>query len=182
MGAAKQLLDVGGRTMLEATLAPLDAAAVHGVMLVTHAAIAEQADTSAFGSVFLAINDDPNSEMIDSVRIGLDAWEQRATIAADDGFLVCPADQPGLATADFDACISTFRQSSGRVVIAAHQGKRGHPIIFPAALAVFVRSTACDVGLNALPRAHADLIVQVECASPAVTRNVNTPDEYDELR
>jgi molybdenum cofactor cytidylyltransferase len=180
MGTPKQLLDVGGRTMLAAVLDPLIAAGVHGVVLVTQTALADRIDLSAFPRTTLAINEDPNSQMIDSVRIGLVAWRQREPIGERDGVLVCPADQPGIAAADFAACINAFRNAPDRIVIAAHKGQRGHPIIFPASLIPFVQSNACDAGLNALPKAHADRMVLVECGL-AVTRDVDTRVEYDRL-
>lgn len=182
MGTAKQLLDIGGRTVLEALLEPLAAAEVDGVMLVTHSAIAGQIDLARFGGTLLAINDDPNSEMIDSVRIGLDAWQQRETIGGGDGFLVCPADQVGIATTDFNTCIEAFRKAPDRIVIATYHSRRGHPIVFPNSFVWFVRSEACDLGLRALPNTHAQRVSLVACPSPGVIRDVNTPEDYEQLR
>ena len=178
MGAAKQLLDVGGTTMLDALLAPLMAARVSGVLLVTHSGLVDRLALDRFLNLFVALNDDETSEMIDSVRIGLDAWHARQPIGDRDGFLICPADHPGISTADFDACIAAFEGAPDRIVVAARAGRRGHPMIFPAALAGVVRSGVCDRGLNALPRAHADRVVCVECPSPGVTRDIDTPAEY----
>ena len=207
MGIAKQLLPVGGQTMLEAVLAPLAAAPIAGIVIVTHSELAKRitafttragrsttplalregpgegtAQEDAAPPIFLAINDDETSEMIDSVRIGLRAWSQRTSPADHDGFLVCPADQPGITTADFATCIAAFRQSPDKVIVATRADRRGHPLIFPAPLAAFAHSPACDNGLNALPRQHADRVCHVPCHSPAVTRDVDTPQDYDGLR
>lgn len=191
MGSAKQLLDCGGRPMLLATLEPLSAAAVTGVALVTSRSIVEQINKGgpclqawvgdAANERFILYNDDPSSEMIDSVRFGLTAWHERVPIGARDGFLVCPADHPGITTADFNKCIRAFIDSPNRVVVAAHGGRRGHPIVIPAALASFVASPACDDGLNAVGQAYHDRILQVETSSPAVTRDIDTPDDYESL-
>ncbi len=181
MGRAKQLLEVDGRPMVRAVLEPLTAARVAGVCLVTYRELATRIELGHLKGVFLAHNEDENSEMIDSIRIGLRAWRERATIGDRDGFLVCPADQPGIATADLDACVAAFAADPGRIVIACRAGRRGHPIIFPGALAGFVESAACDKGLNALPRAHADRVELVECQSTGVGRDVDTPAEYDRL-
>lgn len=181
MGRAKQMLAVGGRPMLLAVLEPLAAAQVAGVVLVTHRAIAEQVDLAHWAAVFLAYNEDEHSEMIDSVRIGLRAWFEREAIADQDGFLVCPGDHPGISAADFDACIAVFRAAPDRIVIACRGGQRGHPLIFPAGLAAFVQSAACHQGLSALRQAHPERIALVECASPGVTTDVDTPGDYDRL-
>ena len=182
MGRAKQLLDLGGRPMLLATVEPLAAAQIAGVMVVTHRLIARQISAALPAGVLLGRNDDEHSEMIDSVRLGLRAWFERASVAERDGFLVCPADHPGITAADFDACLRAFRRDAGRIVVASRAGRRGHPIIFPASLAPFVQSPACDRGLNALPRAFPESVVLVACRSPAVTRDIDTEADCDRVR
>jgi molybdenum cofactor cytidylyltransferase len=221
MGVAKQLLDIGGRSMLAAVVEPIAAARVAGVVVVTHsglvgavgeiarllgerpspyplpkreggragAPLAEEEPSPyplpgregacACGCpVFVALNDDENSEMIDSVRIGLAAWRARAVVGANDGFLVCPADQPGIAAADFDACIAAFEASPRSIIVATHGGWRGHPVIFSAELVEFVMSPACDQGLRAVPAAYAARVVEVECRSGATVRDLDTPEDY----
>lgn len=182
MAGAKQLLNVAGRPMLLAMLEPLAAAQVTGVVLVTHHAIATQIDLTNLPNVCLARNEDETSEMIDSIRIGLRAWRDRAEITDRDGFLVCPADQPGITTHDFDTCLIAFREAPDRIIIATRAGRHGHPIIFPAALSAFVESQACDNGLHALPRAFAQRVLFVECQSDGITRDIDTPRDYDALK
>jgi molybdenum cofactor cytidylyltransferase len=182
MTGAKQLLEVAGRPMLVATLEPLAAARVAGVLIVTHRDIAAQLDLSHLPGVVLAGNEDETSEMIDSVRIALRAWYDREAIADYDGFLVCPADQPGITTEDFDTCLTEFREAPNRIIIAARGGRHGHPIIFPAGLRAFVESQACDTGLHALPRTFAKQVVYVECRSEGVIRDIDTPRDYDKLK
>jgi CTP:molybdopterin cytidylyltransferase MocA len=131
--------------------------------------------------VLLALNDDERSEMIDSIRLGLATWETQAPPRPGDGYLVCPADHPGIPTEDFNGCIAAFRAASDRIVIATHDDRRGHPIIFPAALATFVRSPACDNGLRSLPAQHADRVLTVARGSPATVRDVDTPNDYRRL-
>ncbi len=178
MGSDKQLLDVGGRPMVLAVLESVAGGDVAGVALVTHRAIGDALPLPLPPGVFVVRNDNPATEMIDSIRLGLRAWRQRERLAASDGFLICPADQPGVSTADVGACIAAFRASSDRIVIAEYAGKRGHPIIFPVAMTEFVESVVCDGGLNALPRAHAGRVTVVACASRGVIRDIDTPDDY----
>ena len=177
MGSDKQLLDVAGQPMAMAVLERLAASSVTGVALVTHRTIADALPPLP-RDTFVVLNDDPATEMIDSIRIGLTAWQGREQTSAHDGFLICPADQPGISTADIDACITAFRATPDRIIIAEHAGRRGHPIIFPAALADFVLSPACDGGLNALPRSHTQQVHIVSCASPGVVRDIDTPQDY----
>ncbi len=184
MGRDKQLLDVGGQSMLAGVLDVLERSRVCSVTLVTHSGITAHIDTNRFAKLILVINDDPQSHMIDSVRMGIDAVRRGRVgreMAPSDGFLILPADQPGIDAADIDRCIAEFSTDTTRIVIATHGQRRGHPLIFPASLAPFVRSDACVGGLNALPRTHADRVTTVPCGSPGVIRDIDTPDDYERL-
>jgi molybdenum cofactor cytidylyltransferase len=186
MGAAKQLLDVDGQPMLLSVLETLLASDLAGVMLVTHAAVARairnrKSRIQNSRRLFGALNEDERSEMIDSIRIGLRAWRERERIGDSDGFLVCPGDHPGITTGDHNACVVAFRETPDQIIIATRAGRRGHPIVFPASLADLVESSACDQGLHALPRTHADRVRLVACASPGVTRDMDTLADYEQL-
>ncbi len=184
MGRDKQLLDVAGQSMLAGVLDVLERSRVSSVTLVTHSGITAHIETNRFAKLSVVINDDEQSHMIDSVRMGIDAachGRVGRAMAPNDGFLILPADHPGIEVADIDRCIARFSTDATRIVIATHNQRRGHPMIFPASLAPFVKSDACDAGLNALPRTHADRVVTIPCGSPGVTRDIDTPDDYDRL-
>lgn len=185
MGADKQMLPIGGRPMLIGVLESLCAADISGVIVVTRGAIVEQIGNAIPPRVQVVLNEDPDAEMIDSIRMGLDAWggahsTRRSASNACNGFLFCPGDHPGIRTDDFDTCIAAFRESPKRIVIATHSGRRGHPMIVPADLLDFVYSHECDEGLNALRGVHGDRVRLVECGSPGVIRDIDTPADYDD--
>ena len=184
MGRDKQLLDVGGRPMLAGVLEVLERSRVCSVTLVTHSGITAHIQTNRFAKLSMVINDDEKSRMIDSVRMGIDAACHSRIgreLTPSNGFLILPADQPGIDVADIDRCIAEFSTDATRIVIATQGERRGHPMIFPASLQSFVRSDACDGGLNVLPRTHADRVVIVPCGSPGVIRDIDTPDDYKKL-
>ncbi len=190
MGRCKQLLEIDGLPMLLGIIQQLAASCIAGIAIVTRreieaalrshplaaAHIQAWSDDSS-PKVIFAHNPADDAEMIDSVRIGIHTWELRESSAESDGLLVCPADHPGITTTDFNACIAAFHSEPHRIIIASRNGRRGHPIIFPASLAAAVQSPACDNGLNALPRDHADLVCEVTCRSPSVLTDVDTPDD-----
>ncbi len=181
MGRPKLLLEVGGQPLLRALVARLAAAPVAGVVVVTHRTIAAQVHLDDLPSVVIAHNEDPDSAMIDSVRIGVRTWLERVSLAEKDGFLVCPADYPHVETADFAACIAAFRAAPDCIIRAAHQGRGGHPLLFPAAMAAFVCSSGCDAGLNGLPRAFPQRVRSADGCSAGVLRDIDTPQDYESL-
>ena len=170
--------------MLASVLDVLERSRVCSVTLVTHSGITAHIETHRFAKLSVVINDDEQSHMIDSVRMGIDAACQGGVgpeTAPPDGFLILPADQPGIDVADIDRCIAEFSMNATRIVVATHGERRGHPLIFPASLKSFVQSDACDGGLNALQRTHPDRVVTVPCGSPGVITDIDTPDDYNKL-
>ena len=175
MGTPKQLLPVNGTTMLAGVVQAVLAGGVTQAVVVTNRSLWEKL-TDLPPSLTLAINDDPHTNMIDSIRIGLDA----ATVA--DGYLICPADAAGIEPADVRRCIDAFVHMPDRIIVATHASKRGHPMIFPVTLTEVVRSPECDAGLNQLVRNRPALVREVPCDSPGTVANVNTPADYAKYR
>lgn len=194
MNRCKQLLEIDGMPMLLRIVEQLIASRIAGIAIVTRREIEDALSSHPAGGprlrswrdgaapgVFFAYNESAEAEMIDSVRIGLNTWKQHATISGTDGFLVCPGDHPGVSTADFNDCIAAFQNAPDRIVIASHDGRRGHPVIFPASLSHEVHSPACDGGLNTLPRVRADLVLEAPCGSRGVLWDIDTPDDAERL-
>ena len=181
MGSPKQLLDYRGRAFWQAVIEPLCESNLEGVLMVIQSGIKKTLLPHKPPQVVLAINDDLNSAMIDSVRLGLTHWSNEKLIQPTDGFLICPVDLPGLRATDINLCLEQFRQQPQRIVIATYQGKSGHPMIFPAGLVSFVHSNQCDQGLNALAKNHPEKITSLDCDNPAVIRNINNPVDYRRL-
>ena len=176
MGQAKQLLPIHGEAMLLQTARPFFEARTAGVVVVTTSAIAEQIDWPV--GIEVRLNDEPGTEMIDSIRLGLRHWQDRAAPAEQGGFLVCPGDQPGLRVDDINACIAAYEADPARIVVATHHGRRGHPIIVGQRYWDDIFSDICDQGLRNLLKTHAPAIVEVACAAPATLSNINTPEDY----
>jgi CTP:molybdopterin cytidylyltransferase MocA len=175
MGCAKQTLPYGDSTMAATVVATLLAAGVDGVVVVTRTELREQLRLPDDPRVRIAINDAADSQMLDSVQIGLDAVGGLSA-APDDGVVVIPADMPMLTAATIAACLAAYRAEPRRIVIAAHAGVRGHPVILPLALRGDVQRL--DGGLNQLAHHRPELVRLVACDDARITDDVNTPVEY----
>ncbi|MFQ5494570.1 MAG: NTP transferase domain-containing protein [Phycisphaerae bacterium] len=164
MGFAKQAAAYQGSTMTAVVTSVLLESGVAGVVVVTRTPLVERLALPDDARVAIALNDLPDSEMIDSVRIGCDALlddpftttpgrdgpapatglNRQSTIdnrqsprcppAEPDGLLVLPADMPHVAVATCRVCIRAYMDQPTRIVVATVADKRAHPIIFPLAL------------------------------------------------
>lgn len=182
MGRPKQLITLDGKTMLSAVMDAVAGAGPTDVALVVHSELGVSAGDFGTTPVRLVVNDDPNSEMIDSIRMGLATLAEQHEWNPTDGILLCPADLPRVTDRDVILCAETFARRPNRLVIAAYRGRRGHPIVFPATLVPFVLSAACDCGLRALAARYADRIELVDCGHEGVLRDVDTPDDLSSIR
>jgi molybdenum cofactor cytidylyltransferase len=118
-------------------------------------------------------------EMSDSIKAGLLRLRAGCSPADDDGWLLAPADMPQLTDQSIDRVICHFRRRPERVAVAAHQGKRGHPLIAPWARAADVLALQPQQSMRDARRDWP--IDDVECG-PDVLIDVDTPDQYRRLR
>jgi len=153
-------------------------ARVHGVVVVTRTELVDRLQLPDDSRVHLAINDDTDSEMIDSIRLGLARLEELGA-ASHDGVLEVPADMPTLTAETCQTCMDVYRTHPQRIVIATYQGRRGHPIIFPFSL----RSTIdeLDGGLRMLPQRLPERVIPVAVDDAGTRRDIDTARDYDEL-
>ena len=178
MGQVKQTLHFGGSTITGTVTRTLLEAEAGGVVVVTRRQLAEQLQLPADPRVLVAVNDDAESEMIDSIRVGL-AVLNRLHPGTRDGVLVVPADMPALRSQSCRACVGAYLADPDRIVIATHGGRRGHPIIFPLTMRGAV--AGLEGGLRMLPRMHPERVFLVEVDDPGVDRDIDTAEDYQAL-
>jgi molybdenum cofactor cytidylyltransferase len=207
MGRPKPLLPYGDSTMVGVVVRTLLHADLDGVVVVTRSEPAAFLDLPGDPRIVIVYNDDANSEMIDSVRLGLarltelesphrlpapfsvggpsidnrqSTIDNPSPVYVAVGVLIVPADMPAIRVETYRACLAAFAVDPESLVIAANDGQRGHPIIFPWSLRLDV--IGLHNGLRELTQVHADRVRLVETGDPGVTRDVDSPDDYERLR
>jgi CTP:molybdopterin cytidylyltransferase MocA len=178
MGRAKQRLPYRGSTLAATVTRTVLDADVSGVVVVTRTELLDDLQLPVDARLRVARNDDPESEMIDSVRIGLVALDQFQP-GGDDGVLVVPADMPTMSAQSCRTSIAAYVSNPGRIVVATYQGQRGHPIVFPLAMRELVFQL--DGGLRMLPRTRPDQVLLVDIDDPGVSFDVDLAQDYDSL-
>ena len=194
MGRPKQTLPFGGSTMVGGVVRTLLDAGLDAVVVVTRSELIARLGLPIDKRLSVAVNDDAASQMIDSIRIGLSALLDDCAVSGGDkedkpsivdrtsdctGILVVPGDMPGLAVATCRLYMEAYRREPTMIVVDAHNGRRGHPLIFPAALRSVVRRL--DGGLNALLDSHRDRVQLVETGDRTAFEDVDTWDQFRSL-
>jgi molybdenum cofactor cytidylyltransferase len=156
------------------------AAPISGLAVVTHTAVANELDLAEDPRFVTVINDDAESQMLDSIRLGLEAVRGAFDPAPNSGILVCPGDMPQIDVGAVTSCIAAFAEQRDAIVVAAHQGKRGHPIIVPLSMFPELETTTTG-GLAQLLTRHPDRVHCVACDTLGVVRDLDTPEDYGGL-
>jgi molybdenum cofactor cytidylyltransferase len=179
MGQLKQLMPYGDRTILETVIETVLAGPVNGLVVVANSDIDDELDLSEDPRFVTAINDDAESQMLDSILLGLDTLAAAFDLPRHCGVCVCPGDMPGIDVASVTACVNQFRQHADRIVVATFQAKRGHPIIVPHPMTAELAEIT-EGGLAELLHRHTDKLHPVECETPGVTKDIDTPGDYQD--
>jgi len=172
-GGAKLLADIAGQPLLHHTLRALLDGGVPRVVLVV-------APDHHFSSVSLlqdsrihvVTNPAPDRGMFSSIQEGLAAAD------AGHAVLVIPADMPFVKAGSVASVVAAYR-SSGDAVVAASGGRRGHPVIIPAAVWPILLAQPSDTSLKAGLTAAGVVLREVAVEDPGVLRDVDEPRDLD---
>jgi molybdenum cofactor cytidylyltransferase len=112
-----------------------------------------------------------------SVRVGLREVNPQTHAA-----LILPGDVAKIDRDSIDKIIARYEQGGCAIVIAAHQGKHGHPILFDRQLFPEIeRINETSFGLKAVVKKHEMEICLIEAGSENVLKDIDTPDDLKRL-
>lgn len=147
LGSPKQLLDLGGRTVLQRSVDSAAAAGMDEVVVVLgHEAerILSALELPSFGRA--VVNPDYATGQASSLRVGLRAIDARSEAAA-----VFLGDQPSSAPEIAGAVVDAWRASAAPVARAVYRGTPGHPVVIGrAAFPAFESARGDDGGRSTL--------------------------------
>jgi molybdenum cofactor cytidylyltransferase len=173
MGRPKPLLEVGDTTFLERAIHLLrDAGCRYVVAVVNDDDWLERlADVSGAAVV---INDRPDAEQIDSLRIGIANLPDEC-----DAALVLPVDFPRIRLDTVTRVIDEYQSSGAAIINPAYQGKAGHPVLF--ASSVFPDLLAPDLpdGARSVIDAHAKNARTIDVDDDGILIDIDTPADYE---
>src|SRR2546421_9512953 len=171
MGSPKALLPYQGRPFLEHLLEVTSHRniGVRRVVLGAHAepiakAIQLKADE-------IVINEDWEKGQLSSIQAAL-----RSLPPGTDGILLCLIDHPLISTALVQELIEQFYKNKSPIVLPLYEGRRGHPVIFSAALYDELLHAPLETGARAVVWAHKGEIDEVRTNEEGCVLNLNDPE------
>lgn len=179
MGTPKALLDFRGAPFVVRILEVLAALEVRPRLVVVgpdEAAIRAAVRPHDCGIV---ANPDVDGGPIASLRAALHALGPLRPAGA----VVWPVDLPHVRLATVERLIDHHRRLRPPAVIPAFAERRGHPVIWDAALfaELLESALASTEGARAVLRAHRAAVAAIPVDDPAVIASINTPEDYERL-
>jgi molybdenum cofactor cytidylyltransferase len=178
MGQAKQLLPLGQSIVLAETLARVQAAALHEIILVLGAsADTIRSQLSSPQELKIAVNPAYQQGIASSLRAGLSAVDPNS-----DAALIILGDQPFIRPQTLHRIVEEYRRSPAQIVIPTHQGQRGNPVLLDRSVFPEVMALEGDVGSRAIFARHLDGIVNVEVDDQGILLDLDDPADYERLK
>lgn len=113
-----------------------------------------------------------------SVKVGLSQINPSSRAV-----LILPGDIAKIDTGSINMVIERYDQGGCLIVVAGHEGKSGHPILFDKQLfPEIARINEETFGLKAVVKEHEDEVCLVETGSGYVLKDVDTTNDLEKLR
>lgn len=110
-----------------------------------------------------------------SVRTGVSAVVERDA----DAVLVALGDMPYISPETVTSLVAAYEKGAGSALAAAHEGKRGNPVLFDSRYFDELASVVGDVGGREILRTSDDAVL-IETSDPGVRRDVDRPADWPE--
>ena len=176
MGSPKALISYQGRPFLEHLLAVTNHPAIGARRVV----LGPDADAITNDIVLapgeIVINREWENGQLSSIHAAM-----RTLPPETEGMLLCPVDHPLVSSTLVTSLIDTFLSTRAPVVVPLFEGRRGHPVIFSAAVFDELRQAPMDRGARAVVWAHKNEVEQVTTAEEGCVLNLNDPNALFKL-
>jgi molybdenum cofactor cytidylyltransferase len=172
MGYPKPLLDIGGRTFLE-HIAETMLAVVPRLVIVI-GAHRDRVRAAIPRDPRIAIVENPYyaQGQLSSLKVGLSTLQPDAS-----GALVHLGDHPIVRTETFRAIVDSYSRTGKPIVIARHDGHRGHPVIFDRTMFAELQSAPEEDGARYVVNADASRVAYVDLNDSGINLDLDTPSD-----
>lgn len=173
MGRPKALLRVNGDTFVARTVRALRAGGCEPVLVVVADGEEALASEATAAGARVLTNPAPGEGPITSLRLALAALGDSVA-----GFAYLPVDHPMVRADTVATLLEAARAPGAALTVPMHDGKRGHPTIFGAALFGELADPALEGGARTVVHRHLPAAVLVEVADAGVLTDIDTPEAY----
>ncbi len=168
----KQLLPIHNKPAITHCIGVLLAAGLKDIVVVLGPSGKEISKTVDLLPVNVAFNEDPESEMADSVRTGLRG------IGPSTGILICLCDHPLVSPETVKELVRLHGEFPDRIIIPAFHGRKGHPTLFPRSVMTEVMQ---GCALRDVIRKDPQRVMEVAVSDEGVVLDMDTMEDFQKI-
>jgi len=173
MGQPKQLLPLGNKPVIRHCLDNLMAAGIKDVVVVLGQGGSEILDSMKDLPVQIVFNENPESEMAESVRIGLRTFSDYSS-----GVLVHLSDHPLVLAGTLRSIVQCYLETPDKIIVPLYKGKRGHPSLFPKPV---IEEIFDEYTLRDIVTKDPNRIRLVDVQDEGVIIDIDTREDYEKI-
>lgn len=174
MGALKQLLPYGDRTVVEQVVTVLLAAPVDEIVVVVGHRHDEIRQVLQRWPVRVTYNPHYREGMFASIRHG---WGQ--VQPGSDAVLHVLVDQPQLQASVVRKLTNANREVRSGIHVPTYGARRGHPILLDAGYRSEILGMEDGLTMRDFMRSHAAEVKEIPVDTDTILRDMDTPQEYE---
>jgi len=170
MGYPKPLLDIGGRTFIEHIAETMLAVVPRLVIVIGAHRERVRAAIPRDARIAIVENPDYSRGQLSSLKVGIGVIQPDSA-----GAIVHLGDHPMVRVETFRAIVDSYHRTGKPIVIARHDGRRGHPVIFDRAMFAELLSAPEEEGARHVVNADPSRVAYVDLNDPGINLDLDTP-------
>jgi molybdenum cofactor cytidylyltransferase len=172
MGFPKPLLKIAEQTFIERIAGSM--LAVVPRLVIVLGAHSDRVRAAIPRDARIVIVENPNYSrgQLSSLKVGLSAVQLDSK-----GALIHLGDHPMVRAETFAAIVESYNQLDKPIVIARHEGRRGHPLIFDRAIFAELQSAPEEEGARHVVNVDASRVAYVDLNDPGINLDLDTPSD-----
>ena len=176
MGKFKPLLPLGNKTVIEQVVAIFLHAGVGDIRVVLGHKARNVITVLENPAVSWHINDDFQSEMFNSVKVGVGGLRH------DSGsFFILPVDIPLVRPQTLQLLMGSLGEDPSKIIYPTFLGKRGHPPLIPRQYAGALARWSGNGGLKGFLEQYDNRSLEVPVFDEGILMDMDTPEQYGQI-
>jgi molybdenum cofactor cytidylyltransferase len=176
MGEFKPLLPLGNKTVIEQVVVTFLRAGVRDIRVVLGYRARDVIAVLKNQAVSWIINDDYQSEMLGSVKVGANCLEPDS-----EAFFILPVDIPLVRFQTLQSLMDIYGKNTPQIVYPTFAGERGHPPLIPRRYTDELNLWFGQGGLKGFLDRYNHQSLNVPVADEGILMDMDTPDQYRQL-
>jgi molybdenum cofactor cytidylyltransferase len=176
MGKFKPLLPLGNKTVIEQVVATFLRAGVRDIQVVLGYKAREVIAVLENLAVSWSINDDYQSEMFNSVKVGADNLKYDS-----EAFFILPVDIPLVRPQTLQLLMGFSGKDTRQIIYPTFRGERGHPPLIPRQFARELARWSGKGGLKGFLEPYDHRSLDVPVFDQGILMDMDTPEQYGRI-